>query len=77
MNLLLMTWVSYLYAQIVHLMKWSLVRVQVATLLYMIFEHRLAFYGPLLTFWCNMSSIDFTFMHEMGNLAILTLKCEN
>ena len=68
MKLLYMIRVSYLHAQIMHLMSWSLVRVQVATLLYMMFDHRLAFYGPLLTLWCNMSSIDFTCMHELGNL---------
>ena len=68
MKLLLRTWVSYLYAQIMHSMRWSLVRVQVATLLYMIFEHRIAFSSPCLTFWCNMCSIEITFMHEMGNL---------
>ena len=68
--MLQMTRVSCVYAQIMHLMRWSLVRVQVATLLKVMFDHTLALYGPLLTLLCIMSLIEIKSMHEIGYLAI-------
>ena len=75
--MLQMTRVSYVYAQIMHLMRWSLVRVQVATLLKMMFDYTLALYGPLLTFLCIMSLIEIILMHEIGNLAISDSEMRN
>ena len=75
--MLQMTRVSYVYAQIMHLMRWSLVRVQVATLMKMMFDHTLALYGPLLTLLCIMSLIEITIMHEIGNLAIFDSEMRN
>ena len=62
-----MTWAIYLYAQNVYMMCWSLIRVSVATWLFMKFEHRFALYGTFLVLWCRMDPNEFLFMHEMSN----------
>ena len=75
--MLQITRVSCVYAQIMHLMRWSLVRVQVATLLKMMFDHTLALYGPLLTLLCIMSLIEIILMHEICTLAISDSEMRN